>query len=103
MLNAGHCIEVEKGSKGLVFIFCGFEFSVKHVNFNFKGENNAREVSDALPFVEYEIHRQLLNKLRVKGMNALFGLKINIALNDRTIVAVATATGFFVAALPSPR
>jgi hypothetical protein len=53
--------------------------------------------------VEYEIHRQLLNKLRVKGMNALFGLKINLALNDRTIVAVATATGFFVAALPSPR
>lgn len=25
-----------------------------------KGENNAREVSDALPFVEYEIHRQLV-------------------------------------------
>jgi hypothetical protein len=26
-----------------------------------KGENNAREVSDALPFVEYEIHRQLVS------------------------------------------
>jgi hypothetical protein len=26
-----------------------------------KGENNARELSDALPFVEYEIHRQLVS------------------------------------------
>ena len=30
-----------------------------------KGEHNAREVSDALPFLEYEIHRQLVNKLKV--------------------------------------
>ena len=28
-----------------------------------KGENNAREVSDALPFVEYEIHRQLVRTI----------------------------------------
>ena len=32
-----------------------------------KGENNAKEISDALPFVEYEIHRQLINKLKMKG------------------------------------
>ena len=25
-----------------------------------------REVSDALPFMEYEIHRQLVNKLKVQ-------------------------------------
>ena len=31
-----------------------------------KGENNAREVSEILPFVEYEVHRQLVNKLRVR-------------------------------------
>ena len=34
-----------------------------------KGENNAKEISDSLPFVEYELHRQLFNKLKVKGMN----------------------------------
>ena len=33
-----------------------------------KGENNAKEISEALPFVEYEIHRQLINKLKMKGM-----------------------------------
>ena len=32
-----------------------------------KGENNAKEISEALPFVEYEIHRQLINKLKMKG------------------------------------
>ena len=44
-----------------------------------------------------------LNKMRVKGMNALFDVKFHVSVNDRTIVALATATGFFVAALPSPR
>lgn len=42
-----------------------------------KGEMNAKEISDGLPFLEYELHSQLLNKLRVKGMNAIFGLKVN--------------------------
>ena len=39
-----------------------------------KGENNAKEISDKLPFIEYDLHRQLINKLKVKGMNGLFGL-----------------------------
>ena len=36
-------------------------------------------------------------------MNALFDVKFHVTVNDRTIVALATATGFFVAALPTPR
>ena len=36
-----------------------------------KGENNAKEISEALPFVEYEIHRQLINKLKMKGNKEL--------------------------------
>ncbi|XP_063241402.1 C2 domain-containing protein 5 isoform X3 [Bacillus rossius redtenbacheri] len=40
-----------------------------------RGELNAKEISDGLPFLEYELHRLLINKLRVKGMNAIFGLK----------------------------
>lgn len=47
-----------------------------------KGEMNAKEISDGLPFLEYELHSQLLNKLRVKGMNAIFGLKVNISCNN---------------------
>lgn len=67
-----------------------------------KGENNAREVSDALPFMEYEIHRQLLNKLKVKGMNAIFGLKVDLSLSDRMLVALVTGTALYLTALPSP-
>ncbi|XP_043197574.1 C2 domain-containing protein 5-like, partial [Amphibalanus amphitrite] len=39
-----------------------------------KSEVLAKEVSDRLPFLEYELHRQLLTKLRILGMNALFDL-----------------------------
>lgn len=41
-----------------------------------RGDQQAKEVSDGLPFLEYELHRQLINKLRTKGMNSIFGLKV---------------------------
>lgn len=41
-----------------------------------RGDQQAKEVSDGLPFLEYELHRQLIHKLRIKGMNAIFGLKV---------------------------
>lgn len=44
-----------------------------------RGDQQAKEVSDGLPFLEYELHRQLINKLRTKGMNSIFGLKVNNA------------------------
>lgn len=39
------------------------------------GESDAIRVSQALPFLEYELHRQLMLKLRVAGMNAVFSLR----------------------------
>ncbi len=42
-----------------------------------KSELNAREISEGLPFLEYELNRQLVNKLRIKGMNSLFGLNVS--------------------------
>lgn len=38
---------------------------------------------------EYELHRQLLSKLKVKGMNALFGLTVQISVGDNMLVAIA--------------
>lgn len=43
----------------------------------------------SLPFLEYELHRQLLSKLKVKGMNALFGLTVQISVGDNMLVAIA--------------
>nr|KAG5702953.1 hypothetical protein BaRGS_034726 [Batillaria attramentaria] len=65
-------------------------------------ETAAREVSDSLPFLEYELHSQLLNKLKMRGLNALFGLKIQICLGETMIAALATGTGVFLGAMPQP-
>ena len=56
-----------------------------------RGDQQAKEVSDGLPFLEYELHRQLINKLRIKGMNAIFGLRVSLPLdaeNGQTIAQV---------------
>jgi hypothetical protein len=81
---------------------CLLQAKVLRLKRDQKGESNAKEISDALPFIEYEIHRQLLNKLKVKGMNAVFGLKTSFTMSDRAMVATATATGVFLAALAPP-
>lgn len=43
-----------------------------------KGEHNAKEISDSLPFLEYDMYSSIINKLRVKGMNAVFNLRVRI-------------------------
>ena len=72
---------------------CLLQAKVLRTKKDLKGESNAKEISDSLPFIEYELHRQLFNKLKVKGMNAIFGLKMSFSLSDRLMVATATATG----------
>ncbi|XP_065838010.1 C2 domain-containing protein 5-like isoform X1 [Oscarella lobularis] len=67
-----------------------------------KGESNAVAVSDALPFLQHDVHRQLLNKLKVKGMNAVFGLRIQVTVGESLLVAIASGTAVYLAALPKP-
>ncbi|XP_076116321.1 C2 domain-containing protein 5-like isoform X2 [Mytilus galloprovincialis] len=67
-----------------------------------KGELSAKEVSDSLPFLEYELHNQLMNKLKLRGMNGLFGLRIQISVGDTYLIGIATATAVFLSALPPP-
>lgn len=59
---------------------------------NWKGEQNAIIVSEAIPFLEYDLHRQILYKLKVLGMNAAFCLKYQLAISESLIVGVASAT-----------
>ena len=56
-----------------------------------KGENNATAVSEAIPFLEYDVHRQLMNKLKIRGMNAVFGLSMQLQVGETLIVGLATA------------
>ncbi|EFX89381.1 hypothetical protein DAPPUDRAFT_40738 [Daphnia pulex] len=67
-----------------------------------RGDQQAKEVSDGLPFLEYELHRQLINKLRTKGMNSIFHLKVQVSIGERHVVGVATGTALFLSALPTP-
>lgn len=55
-----------------------------------RGEQQAKEVSDGLPFLEYELHRQLINKLRIKGMNAIFGLRVYQPFTDPVLLVIVT-------------
>ncbi|KAI8363778.1 hypothetical protein B0O80DRAFT_434478 [Mortierella sp. GBAus27b] len=66
------------------------------------GESNATIVSDAIPFVEYDLHRQLMYKLKIHGLNAVFGLRFQLAVGDSLIVAVACGTAMYLSALPTP-
>ncbi|GAA49260.1 hypothetical protein CLF_102771 [Clonorchis sinensis] len=67
-----------------------------------KGEVAANELSELLPFMEYELHYRLLQQLRLRGMNAIFGLRFRITIGEYFIATIATGTGVFASSLPSP-
>lgn len=64
------------------------------------GEISAKKISDYLPFMEYEIHRQLLGKLKLKGMNMIYGLRVQISIGENLLIGLAEATACKVAPLP---
>jgi hypothetical protein len=67
------------------------------------GETDALAVSEALPFLEYDLARQLMLKLKVMGRNAVFHLKTEIDLGRQLIVSTATGTAVYCTAMPVPR
>ncbi|KAJ3288689.1 hypothetical protein HDU79_004648 [Rhizoclosmatium sp. JEL0117] len=67
-----------------------------------RGESHAVIVSESMPFAQYDIHRQLLFKLRIHGLNAIFGLKIQYSIGESLMTAVATGTAVYLKALPPP-
>mmetsp|Transcript_20579 Transcript_20579/g.31165 ORF Transcript_20579/g.31165 Transcript_20579/m.31165 type:complete len:1455 (-) Transcript_20579:42-4406(-) len=67
------------------------------------GETDALAVSEALPFLEYELSRQLMLKLKVLGRNACFGVKSEVDVGRQLIISTATATAVYCTAMPPPR
>lgn len=67
------------------------------------GESDALAVSEALPFLEYELARQLMLKLKVIGRNAAFAVKSEVDIGRQLIVSTATATAVYCMAMPPPR
>ncbi|OAJ36509.1 hypothetical protein BDV3_001140 [Batrachochytrium dendrobatidis] len=66
------------------------------------GEARAVSISESIPFAQYDLHRQLMYKLRMYGLNAIFGLHIQISIGENLMTAVATGTAVYVRALPTP-
>lgn len=66
------------------------------------GEADAVKISEVLPFLEYDIQRQITLKLKVLGLNAAFGLTCQIQLSGDIIVATAQCTAVLVTSLPAP-
>ncbi|XP_057300956.1 C2 domain-containing protein 5-like isoform X2 [Hydractinia symbiolongicarpus] len=67
-----------------------------------KDEINAENVSQILPFLEFDLHQQLINKLKIKGMNAIFGMQTILSIGDQAIIGVMTGTAVYLTALPQP-
>ncbi|ETV98354.1 hypothetical protein, variant [Aphanomyces invadans] len=67
------------------------------------GDANATIVSEALPFLEYEMHRQLMAKMRVLGVNALFGFESQVQISGAFVIGIITGTGIYLPALPMPQ
>lgn len=63
----------------------------------------ANLVSTNLPFVEYELYRQLQFKLRYHGFNAIFGAVYQFVATDKAIIAIASGMGVCLAALPKAK
>jgi hypothetical protein len=64
---------------------------------------HAVAVSELVPFLEYDLHKQLLYKLRLLGMNAVFGLKTQLCVGDSIVIAAIQGTAVCIPALPRPQ
>lgn len=97
---------------------CLIQSCVSRPKRDLRSESNAKEISDGLPFLgeplktcfpsfhhkifvhlEYELHRLLINKLKVKGMNAIFRLSVQVTVGDKMMALIATGTAVYLAAL----
>jgi hypothetical protein len=67
-----------------------------------KSEMNATHISEAVFFIEYNLHTQLINKIKVMGKNSIFNLKVRIQVNDDNIIGTASGTAMTLRALPIP-
>jgi uncharacterized protein YbjQ (UPF0145 family) len=65
------------------------------------GETNAANVSDAIPFTEYDLHKQLMSRLKQSGFNSIFGIRMQLSMGDEFLIAVASGTAFYLPFLPT--
>ncbi len=63
---------------------------------------DAHVVSESLPFIEFDLQRQLMLRLKVMCANAVFSLRCHLAVGPSLVVGTMSGTAFYVEALPPP-
>ncbi|KAK7195175.1 C2 domain containing protein [Novymonas esmeraldas] len=79
------------------------QVAVSKPKVNVKGVELAMAVSQALPFIEYALHKQLLFHLRLQQLNACFALRVSVVVGPDAIVGMLTGSGCRLAGLPVPQ
>ncbi|CAI2367364.1 unnamed protein product [Moneuplotes crassus] len=67
-----------------------------------RGETNALQISEKILFTEYYLHSQIVKKMKIYSMNALFSFRVKILIGDKFIFGIAQATAMRLTALPLP-
>ncbi len=65
-------------------------------------EGDALAVSESLPFIEFDLQRQLMLRLKVMCANAVFSLRCHLAVGPSLVVGTMSGTAFYIEALPPP-
>ena len=78
------------------------EVSTTRSKLNLKHEKNAVQINEHMFFIEYQLHSQLINKMKFIGKNSIFALRISVHITNETIIGTAVGTAFTLKALPLP-
>jgi len=64
------------------------------------GESNANAISNILPFVVHDLHKQFVHKLKLCHCNTAFSVTYGLTINDNYIIMTCKGTGLYLDALP---
>lgn len=78
------------------------EVATSRSKLNLQHEKNALQINEHIFFIEYQLHSQLINKMKFIGKNAIFALRITIQVTNENIIGTAVGTAFTLKALPLP-
>eukprot|EP00116_Pleurobrachia_bachei_P003562 sb/3463824/ len=65
-------------------------------------EASANSIGQLLPFMEYELHQQLSQTLKIRGMNAVVGIRYELCVGETAVCSIISGTAVYLAPLPSP-
>lgn len=92
-------LEIARSSRSqLIQAFTSYELGGKYS----KSGANPTAFSEVMPFMQYDMHRQFLCKMRLFGFNAIHCLDTQITVSGTSITAISTGTGICLYALPVP-